>query len=173
MAENVPPRQRLLQLIEQYPGLHTRELARRVRMSEALAAYHLNALVSEQVVEVTEDGMFRRHYLRGQRVTQDDRVWMALLRRPVALHITLYILQNGSATHMAITEELGLAKSTMSYHLSALVQAGFLRREQDQFVLEDRERVERILNRWAPTPDLADRFADVFGRFYRRGRKKF
>src|ERR1051325_9835396 len=104
MDEESTPRERLTQLIAQYPGLHVREIARRARMSEALAAYHLNLLVQDKRIEVAEDGMFRRFYVPGQRVPSDDREWMALLRRPVALHIALHLLTKGPATHTELTE---------------------------------------------------------------------
>src|SRR5206468_1238511 len=119
----------------------------------------------EKQVEVSQDGMFRRYYLPGQRVAHEDKLWMALLRRPVVLHIALYILQKGPATNGQLTDELGLAKSTASYHVSSLLEAGFLQRVEgslDQFALVDAPRVERILARWVPTPDRTDRFTELF-----------
>lgn len=174
MGTLLDPRERILHLVKRYPGLHVRDLARRSAISEALAAYHLTQLATEGHLELVEDGVYRRYYIRGTAVGPQDKEWMSVLRRPAALQIALFVLENGSASHSQLTDELQLAKSTVSYHLTNLMMANFIRRNApgEGFVLVDPARVAKLLARWAPTPDLTDKFSDLWGRFYRTRTKK-
>lgn len=170
--EPIATRRALLALVGRYPGLHVRELARQASMSEALALYHLDQLVDQELVEAVEDGNYRRFYPRqGVAPLEEDRELMAWLRRRVPLQIALLLLEKTSATHQQLTDSLGLAKSTVSYHLSALEKAGFVRRDDvDAFVLQNPRKVARLLTRWEPPQDVTSRFGALWQRFYARRR---
>lgn len=168
-------RRALLELVERYPGLHVRELARQAKMSEALASYHLQHLVDADLVEAVEDRRFLRFYSRKTQVpAEENRDLMALLRRRVPLQVALVLLERGSASYQEITRELDLAKSTVSYHLATLQAAGLVRRAgpEDAFVLADPRRVMRLLLRWQPPKDTVSRFGELWSRFYARQRPR-
>lgn len=164
-------RKRLVQLVEKFPGLHLREIARQAEMSEALALYHLDQLEEAGVVESRTEEQFRRFFpAEAPSVEEEDRDLMALLRQRVPLQIALYMLDVGKATHGDITKELQLAKSTVSYHLDKLANADFVLQEEGKFRLREPRRVERLLLRWEPPQSLTDRFTTLWTRFY-RGRR--
>ena len=171
--EPIATRRAILSLVERYPGLHVRELARQASTSEALALYHLDQLVEAELVEAIEDGNYRRFYPRkGGAPLEEDRELMAWLRRRVPLQIALLLLERGSASHQQLTEALGLAKSTVSYHLAALEKSGFLQRDaHDLFTLQNPRKVARLLTRWEPPQDSVSRFGALWDRFYGRRRK--
>lgn len=164
-------RKRLVQLVEQFPGLHLREIARQAEMSEALALYHLDQLEEGGVVESRTEEQFRRFFpVEAPSIEERDRDLMALLRQRVPLQIALYLLAEGEATHGDITDQLELAKSTVSYHLDKLGKADFVTQEAGRFRLREPRRVERLLLRWEPPRSLTDRFTTLWTRFY-RGRR--
>lgn len=165
-------RKRLVRLVEEFPGLHLREIARQAEMSEALALYHLDQLEDAGVVESRTEEQFRRFFpSAGPGIEEADRDLMALLRQRVPLQVALLLLDKGEATHGDITKELDLAKSTVSYHLDKLNKAEFVTTtEGGTFRLEEPRRVERLLLRWEPPRSLTDRFTTLWTRFY-RGRR--
>ena len=174
-APSLEIRRRLLRLVSTYPGLHLRELARQAELTESLTGYHLDALVGEGVVESAEGGGFRRFYaVAGAAPSAQDRELMGLLRHRVALQVSLILLDRGSATHLEITDALGLAKSTVSYHLARLVDSGLVVAlpRGAGVSLRDPRRVERLLLRWEPPRDLVDRFASLCSTFYSRRRRR-
>lgn len=169
------PRRALLALVERYPGLHVRELARQAQTSEALALYHLDQLVSAELIEAADDGNYRRFYpAKGGAPSDEDRAMMATLRRRVPLQIALFLLEKGTSSHQGLTDELGLAKSTVSYHVSALEGASFLLRDPKthELQLADARSVSRLLTRWAPPRDATSRFSELWQRFYARRRPR-
>jgi predicted transcriptional regulator len=164
-------RRRLVRLIEAYPGLHLRELARQADVSEALAGYHLDHLVAEGVVEAQTEGVYRRFFPRSAPAPDEkDRELMGLLRQRVPLQIALVLLERGTATHHEITTEVDLAKSTISYHVKRLQEGGLIEHDEGGpgLRLVEPDRVGRLLLRWEPTTDLTDRFSDLWSRFYRK-----
>lgn len=164
-------RKRLIQLIEEFPGLHLREIARQANMSEALALYHLDQLEEAGAVESRTEEQFRRFFpAEAPSIEERDRDLMALLRQRVPLQIALYLLDVEDATHGEITKQLQLAKSTVSYHLDKLTKADFVVQEDGRIRLREPRRVERLLLRWEPPRSLTDRFTTLWTRFY-RGRR--
>lgn len=167
-------RRELLRLVTAFPGLHLRELARQAGLSESLAAYHLDALQAEGAVKARTEGNFRRFYPLGAPAPNEaDRELMGVLRQAVPLQIAVVLLETPGVTHAVLTEALGLAKSTVSYHLVKLQEADVVVRAAHGpgFTLREPRRVERLLLRWEPPKGLVGRFAELWTTFYTARRK--
>lgn len=158
--------------VRRYPGIHVRGLERHVGESAPLVQYHLRALVKDGFVEGHEQGGYTRYYptAKGKtaRVTKRDLPLVGLLREEVPLHVVLLLLDEGPMAHGGLVSKLDVAKSTLSYHLVKLEEAGVVERESltGRLRLRDRERVYRLLLAYQPTPDLLDAFADLWGDLY-------
>lgn len=169
-----PPevRQRVYDIVRRYPGIHLREIERQTEVSAPLAQYHLRKLVEEGFVEVHEQGGYARHYPtakgKAARVTPEDLPLVGVLREEVPLHIVLLLLDRGPLTHTALVADLGIAKSTASYHLAKLAEAGVVERIPSQHAIRlvDRERMYRLLLAYRPTPGLLDAFSDLWEDLY-------
>lgn len=164
-------RRKMLQLVERYPGLHLRELARLAQTSEALASYHLEGLLAAELVLDISDKGFRRFYpLRGKQINAPDRELMPILRKPAPLTIAVALLERGPLTHQQVVELIGMAKSTVSYHLGQLVEAGIVTQlPEGSYRLAQPRRVERFVLRYEPPRDILERFSRVWESFYGRG----
>lgn len=171
-TQELDVRARLLRLIQEYPGLHVRELARQAQESEQLTLYHLVALESERRVRAQADGALRRYYRAGApSFSAEERRLMGTLRNPIALRTALLLLAAEPVAHGALAQRLGIAKSTMSYHVQRFVHKGFLVDRGTGLALRDSATVRRLLERWRPPPSLTDRFAALWDAFY-AGRAK-
>lgn len=176
MAKKSPPgvevRQQVYDAVRKYPGIHLREIERQTGVSAPLAQYHLKKLVEEEFVEVHDQGGYARHYPtakgKAARVMPEDMPLLGVLREQVPLHIALLLLDRGPLTHAALVAEVGAAKSTVSYHLAKLAEAGVVVRAPGEPALRlaDRERVYRLLLAYRPTPGLLDAFADLWDDLY-------
>jgi len=159
-------RDRLLAIVEAYPGLHVRELARQLDTSVALVEYHLEGL--RGLVELRADGRYRRAYLRGAgQVPATDRRALDLLRRRWPLRIVMEVLQQGPLRHADLADRLALGKSKLSFHLRALEEAGVLAKDATGATLvRNPDRIRRLLERWRPTPDLLSEYEEAWDALY-------
>ncbi|MFA5860077.1 MAG: ArsR family transcriptional regulator [Candidatus Thermoplasmatota archaeon] len=158
--------------VRKYPGIHVRGLERQIGESAPLVQYHLKRLEEEGFVVSREQGGYTRYYTtrkaKSARVTERDLPLVGLLREEVPLHIVLLLLDEGPRTHGELVEKLGMAKSTVSYHLAKLAQEGIVGREKGspRITLIDRGRIYKLLLAYTPTPDLLDSFASLWEDLY-------
>lgn len=171
MAREVETRRRILRLIRSYPGLHLRELAREAGLSEQLVSYHVDHLEDQELVESRVDEVYRRFYATEVPAPQgDDRRVVEVLRQAVPLQIVLHLLERAPLPSSVLVKELGLAKSTVSYHVKRLTETGIVERRPDGLHVSEPERVSDLLVRWQPPRSLTDRFMRLWSGFYRRRR---
>lgn len=165
-------RKRVYDAIRRYPGIHVRGLERNVGVSAALVSYHLRKLVEEAFVEAHDQGGYARYYPtskgKSARVTGEDLPLVGLLREGVPLHVALLLLDHGPLTHGELVEKLGVAKSTVSYHLAKLAEVGMVERVPGgpKLRLAERDRIYRLLLAYTPTPDLLESFAGLWEDLY-------
>lgn len=158
--------------VRRYPGIHLRALERELGLSAALVQYHVKKLEAEGFVETREQGGYARLYPTPKaepvQVRPEDRELLGLLREEVPLHIVLLLLDRGPLTHAELVAALGNAKSTVSYHLAKMAEAGLVDRVAGSTRLQvpERDRVYRLLLAYRPTSDLLDAFADLWGDLY-------
>ncbi len=169
-TEERTTRQRILDAVRRYPGIHLRELARELGMSIALVEYHVPFLQRNDLLITESDGSYTRLYATGENaVPADRRPWLAVLRQEHPLRIVLALLgEDGPVRHGALHTTTGLGKSKLSFHLRKLESAGIVEKTPDGFALVDRETTKRLLLRHRPTSDLRDRFAAFWAGFYDR-----
>lgn len=173
MAEKPKPdtRKRVYDAVRRYPGIHVRGIERALATSATLAQYHLRKLEDEGYVEAKEQGGYTRYYPtskgKAAKVTERDQPIVGLLREEVPLHVVLLLLDAGPLTHAQLVERLGIAKSTVSYHLAKLAELGVVERGAGpELRLAERDRIYRLLLAYDPTPDLRDAFADLWEGLY-------
>jgi predicted transcriptional regulator len=133
-------------IVEAYPGLHLREVARQAGMDPNHAKYHLNYLERHGLVSSREDGGHLTLFPRAQgpaglqeSVPAGDKGTLALLRQPVPLHATLLLLDRGQASHGELEKAVPVARTTLHYHMAKLERAGVV-----ESLREGRERIYRL-----------------------------
>lgn len=163
-------RRRVYRHVLDYPGVHLRGVEQQLGISSALASYHLH--------ELEKGGWLRSYGMAGYvrwfpgprsreaKLTLRERRLLGLMREEAAFQVTLVLLDRGAATHAQLVEALGLAKSTVSYHLAKMERAGLVKRREEEVVLADPDLAESLLLRYEPTPDLLGRFRKVWEDLY-------
>lgn len=164
-------RRRIVRLVREFPGLHVREVARRLGTSVALVEYHLAALLAEGVLQEQREERYQRLFAPGPGTPDAaQRKVLGLLRSRIPLQVTLHLLEHGPQKHGQVAEALGLGKSKLSFHLRKLEAAGLVRKAPDGlFAVADPKATERLLLEHEPTPELKEEFADLWLSLYEHG----
>lgn len=122
-------RKRIYECVRGNPGLHFREIQRRVNMPIGVLDYHLNYLAQKGLVTVTKQEGFSRYYPGGQ-IGADKMRLLACLRQEIPRGIVLFLLRNPGATHGQLLENFVISGGTLSYHIKKLVSKGAVKLEK-------------------------------------------
>lgn len=169
---DVEMRRRILEFVNQYPGLHLRELQRRAQTSAMLVEYHLNVLERLGLVTSLEEGGYRRFFpARDAKVPlgKTEKMWLGMLRQPVPLGIALFLLENPGATHKMLADIVPVTKSTLTYHLKNMEAGGLILRDPPggrEFRLQDAQRVLALLRAYSPTPDMVSAYGQMWDQIF-------
>jgi predicted transcriptional regulator len=123
-------RDRVRFLISLVPGVHLRQVQRAVRISFSSARYHVERLERNGQIVREEDGGYTR--LFPARTDRYDRMLISLLRRETDRRILVCLANHPSVTNREISELTGLAKSTISEHVTRLKDMGVIHSGQSQ-----------------------------------------
>jgi predicted transcriptional regulator len=163
-------RRELFDVVRAFPGLHMREIQRKVGLSIALTEYHLRVLTKTGLVTETTEGGYKRYYPApeegGRGMGSRERRMLGTLRQSIPLRITLLLLKMGQATNKDMSDALGLSPSRLSFHLKKLLKAGVIRQlpraEGKGYALEDPDTTLRLLVTNRPPPDILDECTDLW-----------
>ncbi len=161
-------RQSIYDLIERMPGLHMREIQRRLNLEVALVDYHLYLMEKAEIVTSQKEGGYKRYYVSPSEsgLDQNKRRILGVLRQRIPLQITLYLLREKQATHTEMSKDLDIKPSKLSFHLKKMRRLGLLKKlhpgEGKGYVLEDDSLVLRLLLRYKPPQDMLDEFSDLW-----------
>ena len=161
---DTPTRERVASYVRAHPGLHFNELVRRLDLAPGQAQYHLRGLTDDGDL-CREEVSGRTHYFPAE-FAPADRLLVALLRRETARDVCLELLERPRRP-ASLADDLGIARSTLEWHLNGLVDADVVRKRRDQrgrvtLELPDSERTARGLR--TVRPSLPDRLLDRFTR---------
>jgi len=106
----------------------------------------------------------RTHYYPTE-YPEEDRGAVALLRRETAREVVFYLVENGESRPDEITDALGIARSTLEWHVGRLVEQGLVEKSRDEDSLvrlaaADEDRTMGMLSDISPS--LPDRLVDRF-----------
>lgn len=162
-------RSRILDCVQRNPGIHFNEITRSLDIATGQTQYHLRKLLREQTI--TSEAVCGRTHYYPPTFSQWERGVIALLRRETTRELVLVLLEDDQRTPAALTNRLGLARSTVEWHLSNLADFDVVtKREQTTrsgetrlvVELEDPDTIYRLLREIEPR--LSDRLADRFMR---------
>jgi predicted transcriptional regulator len=166
----------LLTFVQRYPGVHLREIRRRLRIPIGTLDYHLYRLGREGLIAIRFSGGYKCAYPAvvpemGGPIPEPDQALLALLRQPVPRSLLLRLYLDGPTPPAGLAADLATTPQNLSYFLRRLETAGVLLREgtgpDRQVRLADPKRVHALLLRFPPLPeDVIDRFLRFWGELH-------
>jgi len=120
-------RNRVIDEISTYPGIHLRELHRSIGCAMGALQYHLNNLENEGMIVSVRNGNSRHLFLNGYSSEEHELRLAAFSRNPIIHSILMECANNGRITQAELSRALSVDKSLVSYYVSGLVDADILR----------------------------------------------
>lgn len=162
---DVPTRDRIREHVKANPGIHFNAIVRRLDIASGQAQYHLRRLAADDDIRA-ESRHGRTHYFTGE-FDAWERHAVAVLRRETARDVVSVVVANEPTTPTAVADELGIARSTLEYHIDNLADAELVRKDRDDagrvtLTALHPEETLRLLD--LVSPSLPDRLVDRFER---------
>ncbi len=140
-------RRQIYNYILEYPGLHFRELSRKIRMPKSTLKYHLKYLKKRELIVETYADKYTRYYV-SKKVGNDTKKILEIIRQDSLRRIILSMKIPNTVTLEYLTYDLDKAPSTVSYHLKKLIDADIVERikvdNKVKFRLKDEEKLYDI-----------------------------
>ncbi|NPA76072.1 MAG: winged helix-turn-helix transcriptional regulator [Euryarchaeota archaeon] len=166
-------RRRIYEEIVMNPGLHFRELQKRLNMPTGMLEYHIRVLEREGVIVSKADGKYKRLFANTT-MTREERKMMSALRGEVDRKIIIYLLEHGKSKHSDVAQDTGIKVSTLSYHMKKLVKNGILGREEvgreSYYYVLNPDRVAATLIKYRRS--FLDSLVDNFAKWYMSEREQ-
>ncbi len=169
----MPARARVQEFVSRYPGIHVREIERRLGLPTRLAAYHLEQLEHEGKVQCIQEPGYSRYFpsVGKPRWSRREMEFLCLMRNAVALRIAVLLLTESELAQGNLAGRLNLAKASTSYHLTLMLDAKLVKARkagrQTFYSLADASYVRGMLANFTPIAEDLDSFTgmwnDLFG----------
>lgn len=160
-------RERIRECVTERPGIHFNGLVRTLGLATGQVQYHLRKLRRAEAV------LEERRYGRTHYYPPDCGPWergaLAVLRRETARDVLVRLVADGPAAPAALADDLGVARSTLEWHLDHLIEQDLVAKERDArnrvtLVATRPEETVRLLERIEPS--LPERLVDRFTRLF-------
>jgi len=156
-------RDRIVAYVAANPGVHFSELVRRLDLAPGQVQYHLRRTEGRVVAA---DLFGRTHYYPPD-CDERERRRLAVLRRETARDVVVALLRLGPSAPATVAEDVGIARSTLEFHLDRLTDEGVVEKVRDErgrvtLVLADPDATVALLE--TVDPDFSERMVDRFAR---------
>ncbi len=166
-ALELEARRDIFNIITYFPGLHFRELLRRLNIPHSSVSYHLRYLIKEGMITEVEDGGLKRYYVHGK-VDHTEKMILSVLRKEIPRGIVLYLLLNPDSGYQEILDNFDLSPSQLSYYLDKLLKKNILEQVREGrntfYSVKDEEALANVLIAYKPTflDSVVDAFVDIW-----------
>lgn len=145
---DIEPRKRIFDFIRESPGVHLREIQRRLEIPLGTVEYHVNWLMQEQLIGMKEDGHYKRYYPSGE-IRSEERELLSILRQEIPRKIVIEILRAPGTNFGTLARKFEVAPSTLSFHLSKLVDRVVVAKKkvgrESAYTVNNPEEVARVI----------------------------
>lgn len=158
----------LLSFVQRYPGVHLREIRRRLGIPIGTLDYHMYRLGKEGLITVRFQGGYKCAFPAvapelNAPIPSDDQRLLAVLRQPLPRALLLHLFLDGPSSPAGLAEDIGTSSANLAYFLRRLEAEGMIVREGQGSTrsvrLVDPPKVHEVLLRFAPLPEgIVDRF---------------
>jgi predicted transcriptional regulator len=140
---------KLLNRIDNSPGIRYRELLRATGFSNGVMAYHLKKLEKSKRIKVSRSHRRSTRFYPLNIASGEVRV-IEYIRRRTARQIVLFLLRHESRTFKDIVQFTKKVRSTVSWHLSHLKDGGIITvgiGNTQTYRLKNRDLVTRVMKK--------------------------
>ena len=121
-------RKKIYDFIKQKPGLHLREIQRRLDIPLSSLEHHVDYMVRHHVIYKEKEGGHTRYF--AEQPTEEEQRLISALRNEKMREIVSIILEKNDVKFQDLKDDLRLPASTLSHYLKSLVDNHILARQQ-------------------------------------------
>ncbi len=121
-------REKICSYIRQNPGMHFRELSRKLEINSSTLEHHIRKLKEAEVINTVYDGYFMRCYY-GNSLNHHKPL------TPMQEKIVNLIGNQSGITYKELIQKMNLSYVTISYHLATLSDKGVVLKERKNGVI--------------------------------------
>lgn len=147
-------RRDIFELISKFPGLHFREILRRLKISSGNLNYQLNYMVKHEILVPIQDGNLKRYYIIGKVKAKEKRI-LACLRNETSRGLVLFLLLNPSSQFNEMACKFDLSPSKLAYHLKKLLDKEIIEKKRKGritlYKVVDEEAIANVLISYRPS----------------------
>ena len=170
-------RRKIYNHIRDFPGLHERELSRRLKIPLSTLDYHLHYLNRRNLITTNQEGQNICYYIVGN-ISSVDKKILTLLRQKMARKIIIFLILNNYSNNKEICDHIGLPSNTVSFHLNKLVKLRIIDRTKNGremiYSIKNPDHISDliIIYRKSFVDDAVDRFVDTWFKLNQNNIKK-
>jgi predicted transcriptional regulator len=159
-------RKNIYSAIEKFPGIHFRELHRKINTGTGNLEYHLNYLQKANLIKVEKFGGHKRFYSLG--LNDYERKILAILRQKNFRKIILKLLNSKTVIHKNIANYLKMSPSSVTWYLNKLIERNILavteKGREKYYQLKDKNEIIKIIINYKESflDKLVDKFVDTW-----------
>jgi len=121
-------RRTIYNFVKKNPGLHMRELQRRLKIPLSTLEYHLDYLERKEILSIEDDRRYCRYF--AEKHSPEEKNLLSALRQKRLREIILLVLSEKLVSFKELSSELKISDSTLSYYLCFLVEKDILAKER-------------------------------------------
>ena len=137
--------------ILEHPGLHFREISRKLKIPTSTLEYHLNYMKKRGLITASKQKKFIRFYA-VENIGREEKKILDIIRQETPRRVILSMKIPNTVSFEYLLREMDMSPSTISYNLKKLVAAGIVEKikvnNQVKFVLKDEEGLYDIFIRY-------------------------
>ena len=118
-------RQELYSFINKNPGLHVREISRKIKIPLGTVRHHLNYLKKLEIIEEKNYKNKKQIFITGK-VSKEDKELLALFRKKIPCQIYIHLMYRFIFTRKDLSKELEVDPGTISYYLKKMIKMGII-----------------------------------------------
>ena len=115
----------IYQFIHKYPGLHVRELTRRLNIPKSTISYHLSYLIKNKQLIVKPESRYTRFYASNNIGKKEEEI-LHFLRIDTCRQIILFIIANVCCSQIELSTVLEKKPKTVEFHLKKLLEKNII-----------------------------------------------
>ena len=147
--------EKILKTIKANPGIYTREIIRKNKLSTGVVQYHLRKLEKNSKIKSDKRSRYKRFY--SVDVKEEEFPIIANLRKKSKQSLLFAILSSDDPSFDDILHKIHKSPSTTSWNISGLIKDGIIER-----VSKNQKKVFRVKNKELLRKTLHKEFSKLF-----------
>lgn len=125
-------RRKIYDFIQKFPGLHVREISRRLEIPFSTLQYHLRFLEKRELVKAKDDGKYIRYFIYSKFGRKEKDV-VDFIRKKTTRSMIFYFLTFIVCSQAEISKSIEKHPTTIEFHLKKMEKMGIIKQVKSEY----------------------------------------